>query len=116
MKNEKLYHITYDVTAHPKGIKKSDLKPGGGACDTIVIGTIMNDESHISYKIMGLDGSTNKPLEDDELFKFWAILAYQLSKSEILGEGRRGLCAKVHEAVKKAVLAHSEEGEAENHD
>lgn len=100
-----VYHLTYDVRAHPKGISEPD-RPDGGACDAIVISSIIGQlgEGMVSIALASLDGRTGEAIPPEDLFTVWAGMAYHLGETMPDG-GRRELARFVHERVREAILA-----------
>lgn len=94
------YHVTYQITPHREGLEKEAVPDGQGAGDAVVIlSVIYPPDGGLSLLVASHDGRTDTPLDDDEIFKLWVMLAHQLSESSTLGPGRRSLCAFVHEGV-----------------
>lgn len=108
---DEIYHLSYDLKPHPEGIRKEDLKVDEGACDAIVLAPILyGEDGGSSSSLISLNGRTDKPLANDEMWAVWAQMAYQLAGEESLDPEKRALCDFVHKSVKKAILrARSEE-------
>ena len=101
------YRFTYSFEPHPDGILSDDIPNGHGACDAIVLGSIIYPEDgSLSTMVLSSDGRTGKDLDDNEIFKFWTVLAKQLSESKQLSEGKLALCIDVFRTVQKAILQH----------
>lgn len=110
IKEVALYHLTYNVIRHPKGILKRAIPQGHGACDRLLICSIIDGkDGGVSYAMLSRDGKTGDKLSPIELFKVWAVLAKALTKKDVPSTIRQ-LCGSVHEAVKSAVL-HSRESQ-----
>lgn len=112
LENNHKYYLTYSLKPHPDGIGAHEiLKHGIGACDAIVIGSILKgkDGSH-TQAICSLDGKSNKPLSDNELFKFWCMLAGQLAEqASDLEEGKRKFCQVVINSIREFIKNGSEQ-------
>lgn len=98
------YHITYSVTPHLEGVEKADVPADHGACTALIVGSVLCQEDG-SYDFMfhSLDGRTAQPLSDAEMWKAWTLWAKRLSESPDLGEGKKGLCKLVFDAVCAAI-------------
>lgn len=100
------YRLTYEVKAHPASIGREDVPEGHGACDAVLLASIIYPpDGSYSVLFVGEDGRTGKELADSEWFKVWAMLARRLSLSETLDEGRKELAAMTFEAFRAAILA-----------
>lgn len=101
---EQKYYVTYGVHLHPEGLPKSQIPEGCGACDAILIGSILlPEDGSYSQMVLGEFGKDGRPLTSKDVFKFWSVLATHLSTDPDLDEGRRALCYLVHLAMKKAI-------------
>jgi len=112
MKDHK-YRLLYDIQKKPEGILKEDIPKDWGACDAIMIASILYPEDgSLSIMIIGEDGRTNQKLSDEELFKVWAVLSAKLSESKTLGESQKDLCHITHSIIKNAlelIMRHEKE-------
>lgn len=105
----KKYSITYNFKHHENGIAKDELTKDDGACDGLVIGSILYPEDgSYDQQVYGLNGKEARAMTDKELFKFWAVLAASLSQSKTLDAGRKGLCERVHEIICEGIKKSAE--------
>ncbi len=105
MAEEHLYYLQYEITPIPEGFTKSQVPPGHGACDAILLVSILHTaEGGVSYAFVGADGKEKRDLTPTEMFKIWAVLAHELSEMPDLGEGRKQLASMVHETIKTAIM------------
>ena len=51
------------------------------------ISILWPEDGSASFAFAGMDGRTQKPLDDSERWKVWLSLASDLSESEELGQG-----------------------------
>lgn len=94
------YHITYSVTPHLEGVEKADVPTDHGACTAIIVGSVVfREDGSVGFLFTSLDGRTAQPLPDAEMWKAWTLWAKRLSESPDLGEGKKGLCKLVFDAV-----------------
>lgn len=101
---EQKYYVTYNIHLHPEGLLKSQIPEGRGACDAILIGSILlPEDGSYSQVTMGEFGKNGRQFTTKDVFKFWAVLASQLSEDPDLDEGRKALCYLVHLTMKKAL-------------
>jgi len=101
------YRLSYDISAHPTGITKSEADttiPERGLSDAmIIISMVYPLDGSLSTAVMSKDGRTDQPLDDIEIFKAWTMLAAGLASSPTLGEGKRLLAELVIGAVRALV-------------
>ena len=99
------YKLRWDLKFDCGEFSKEELGESGGT-DALVIGSLLYPEDgSFSATWFSCDGrDEGKPLDDQEIFKFWAMMAYSLSESKTLGEGHRALLRQVHETIRDAVL------------
>jgi hypothetical protein len=89
---------------HPEGIEKAAVPEGRGACDAMLLGSIVfPPDGSYSIMFMAIDGRTGEELSGVELFKAWAMLAKGLGENETLSPEKRALCESVWQAIAKAV-------------
>ena len=101
-----LYKLLYQVETKPEGVKKEDVPKGYGACDALLLASLIYPEDgSLSLYFVGRDGRTGEELQDHEWFKVWGLLAHRLAKSKTLDEGRKSLCAQVHQVIWDALNA-----------
>lgn len=81
--------------------EKSDFGENECGCDGFMYVSILwPKDGGASFLLAGMDGRTQKPLSDAEMFKVWTMLASQLAVSAELGEGRKSMCATVIEHIR----------------
>lgn len=100
---EHKYRVTYDVTPHPEGLTKDELTPGRGACDGLVLASILGHPGgpgDLSVAFVSLDGFTGLELTPEQQFLIWAMWAHALA--EKLSGSQRDLCQLVHDTIKTA--------------
>lgn len=103
--SEQRYRITYSLKSHPKGIDKKDIPKGHGACDALLIASLIYpQDGSLSLLFVGKDGRTDGELDDREWFKVWVFLASRLSKSKTLDRGRCELAGMTFEVFRAAML------------
>ena len=108
---EQLYHVTYLIRPYPDGLPKSRIVEGEGACDDVIIHSIIRpDEGGLSHMVLSCNGRKGEPLAAADQWQIWALWAANLMEQEDLDDGRRMLCQMVHEMVRDAVLRAGEEG------
>lgn len=60
-----MYRLTYAFDKHPEGIKKEDVPAGRGACDAVLLASIIYPPSGaLSVQFVGHDGRTDGELAD----------------------------------------------------
>jgi hypothetical protein len=115
------YHVLYnkkdrangeecDVTlrAYTEGLERQEVKGGAGAATALFIGSIMlSPEGGASYAFFSVDGRSDGPLSDEELWKFWTILAAELQESPTLGEAKKIMCSDVFARVSDCITKKS---------
>lgn len=100
------YHLTYQATPHPDGIPHASIPAGHGACDAIIMAQLLYPEDgSFGATVVTVDGRTGRTVSDDEIFKFWCVLAGALATSERLQPGKREFCETVHQIVSGAISA-----------
>ena len=115
MTKKQKYRLTYKLDPHPDGIAKEDLPHDTGACDQVILHSILSPEDDgLSVMTATLNGITGQPLSANDQFHIWAIWAHGILQQEGLSDGNRHLCTIVHEAVKGAVLSARAAAEAKN--
>ncbi len=112
------YKIAYKVETG--SFTKPQLEKANlGGCDGIIVHSIILPEDGSRSEMIFSMASGGGQLSDDELFKSWVSMAYQLSQSKELGEGRRRLCESAFTIVQEAVVKirlEDELREREKHD
>jgi hypothetical protein len=108
------YRLVYTVEAKPDGFAKCDVPPGFGACDALILcSLIYPEDGSLSAAFVSTDGRTNKDLDVNEIFKAWSLLATELMDREDLQPGKRNLCMLVHETIKRAILNAKEKADGD---
>ena len=98
------YHITYSVTPHLEGLEQEEIPADHGACTALIVGSLLcPEDGSLGIAFRSLDGRTGQPLSDAEMWKAWTLWAKRLSESPDLGEGKKGLCKLVFDAVCAAI-------------
>ncbi len=99
-KEENGYRITYSIWAHPDGVPKAEVPDDRGACDALVmVSILLPGDGSYQQAITTMNGFTGKDLDPDDLWKVWAVMSQQLAESDGVTESRKMLCRLVHEAV-----------------
>jgi hypothetical protein len=107
--DERTYPVGYRVElleppATATEVRDMDL----GACDALVVNSLLYLPEGVSQKIITLDGRTEKELSAADKWIVWSAWAYVLSQDETLSHGKRDLARMVHEMIKAAVVGASE--------
>lgn len=80
------YRLTYSIDAHPEGIAREDLPKGKGACDAVLLMSIIYPpDGSLSVLVVTKDGREDREMTDQELFKFWTLLTSRVARGEING-------------------------------
>lgn len=107
------YHILYTATPQPKGLPREEIPPGNGACDCIVVHSIIGvpgSAGPLSVAVVSLNGTDGSELTPEQQFTVWSLWADSLAKR--LPEGGRKLLAQaVIDSVRDAVHAARESGD-----
>lgn len=111
-KKNRKYKVVYTINHYKDGKDVEWVKQNGlGACDAALLGSVVRTEDGgVSVLFVSLDGKTGEDLTDQELFKLWGMLGEKLSKSTMLGDGSRKLCAAAWGAIKDAMSKVSGKG------
>ena len=76
MSDEHQYRLIYTIEAKPDGIKKADIPKDCGATDAVLIASIMySSDGSSNTAFVSVDGATNRPMDVNEIFKVWTLLA-----------------------------------------
>lgn len=92
-----MYHILYDVEAHPEGLSIDEIKASGkGGCTALLLGSILFPPDG-SYSIMfnNIDGRTGERLDSHEEWKAWIMMANYLMKKDDLSPDQQLLAETV---------------------
>jgi hypothetical protein len=103
----KKYHLTYTIARHPEGITKEEIPEGYGACDCIIIHSIIGapeNGKQLSMATVSQDGQKEQPLSPEQLFAMWVIFAKELVETMPPGN-RQQLAEHVFEVVKATKMA-----------
>jgi len=102
-----LYKLLYDITVEEKGVLKKDIPEGMGACDALLISSVIYPaDGSFSINFISVDGQTNTDMTFDELFKIWAIMANMLSEHKNATPGKAALCNQVFDVIRAALIAY----------
>jgi hypothetical protein len=105
--SDRPYHLTYKLEGHPDGIAPKDIAEGLGATDAMVLGMIRYaPDGSTDTRITSADGRIDGPLSPTELFKFWALLAKQLTETLPDGDAR-DLCRESSQNAFKNVFGNA---------
>lgn len=115
-KPKQLFHLTYDAEKHLAGITKDQIPDGHGACDALVLCSIVYPpDGSFSLRILTVDGRSDEDLPALEQFKVWCLWCSRLMEHPGLQPGKREFLKTVFESWKEAVLAvREEENQCEN--
>lgn len=102
------YCLTYEITPHPEGIEKDQVPEGEGACDAIIVVSILHGDAATSRMFIGIDGRESRVLNPGEMFASWAVWASQLADMLSLDSWQWRAVRDASEAVKTAVLKSQE--------
>lgn len=112
------YTLLYKLDPRPEGYTKEELEELNAklpddqkwsACDAgIFFSLLYPEDGSYSWLMLPVDGrpaakAKDHELSDDEVFKCWTMLAHRLANSKTLGEGKKMLCAQVHEIMVDAI-------------
>jgi hypothetical protein len=82
----------------------ADYEDDWGAADAVfIVSMLYPSDGSYSQLTLSMDGRTGEPLEPDEQWKVWTVLAAVLAQREDLSAGRRALCKLVHDHVCAAI-------------
>lgn len=107
-----LRYVFGNPTAGEFSKEDADAGPFFGLTDSLLLFSIIHPpDGSWSCQFWGWDGR-RKPLpdgianslDDDELWKVWAMLASRLAASKTLDAGRRGFALATLDALREAVL------------
>jgi hypothetical protein len=95
MSYEHKYKLKYDLSYKAGEFKKEDFEEdGSGGTDALIMfSCIYPEDGSLSTLHWSIDGRTNEPCTDREIFKIWMLLGRKLSESGALDEYRRNLAA-----------------------
>jgi hypothetical protein len=107
MPDPKKYPLTYDVRQEEPPLTPDEVQHlSRGAADAVVIlSMIYPPDGSFSLSVVSLDGRTGEEVTDNELWKVWTMLSYQLARSKTLAEPKRELAETLHECVATALRA-----------
>jgi hypothetical protein len=112
--NEHRYPLSWHMRSEDPPLSRGQLQAAGrGGCDAMVIHSMgYPEDGGFSMKTLSLDGRTGQPVDDEELFKVWALLAHQLMTSPTLSPGKRELCEAAHGYIHRIVMMGRDGGES----
>lgn len=99
-----MYRLTYKFEAHPEGLKREELPADHGACDAmLLVSMIYPPDGSYSQAVVGVDGRNTATgpngerleLAAKEQFKAWIMSAKYFAELEGLDPGRRLFAAEV---------------------
>ncbi len=103
---KKRYKLRWDLKFDCGEFSKKKLGGRGGTDALVVASLLYPDDGSFSATWYSYDGRhQGRSLEDEEVFKLWALMAIRLSESETLGEGHRVFLTHVHEAIRDVFLS-----------
>lgn len=81
--SDHVYKLKYDLEFEAGEFSSGDLTAGGhGGTDALFFASFIYPENGtFSLDWHTLDGRTNEPLSDREVFKMWSLLATQLAEN-----------------------------------
>lgn len=86
-------------------LKEVEQSDSIGACDAMILVSIIREEAGISYAIVSSDGhNEGESISDLELFKAWGMIANRLATQSDLIDWQRDVCVKTSETIRDAVL------------
>lgn len=95
---EKKYFVIWDIRHAPNGVLSHEIPQGCGAADAMAFFPVtFLDGGKMAIEQASIDGRTDKPLANKDLFNIWITLAHTLASELDLKEEYRELCAKVLE-------------------
>lgn len=112
------YTLLYQLKPIPDGMTKEQIEEMNAklpederwsACNAATfMSLIFPPDGSYSWFLIPVDGrpeakDKGHELSDEEVFKAWAMLAHRLAESQTLGEGKKMLCAQVHEIMVDAI-------------
>lgn len=99
---QRSYRLTYTVQRHDPPVPQDQIPEGHGACDSLILVSILEEDGALSLRFLGRDGK--KPMGGDEgdlspkdHFKTWLFWARALMSDPRLGEGRRAMAQSCFE-------------------
>lgn len=99
------YHAFYKFEARPEGVPRIDIPDGWGACDALLITSIIyGADGSVSTAFIGMDGTEAGPLKPYDYFRTWSMLADTLANHEGLSEQARQICRESFQMVKSRML------------
>lgn len=85
-----LYHLLYTIKAIPEGLATEDVPRETGACDDIVVlSIVLPPTGEYSQVYQAVKGSTKTAMPVKDVFKAWIMLAGQLMGQTDLDPGRQ---------------------------
>jgi hypothetical protein len=100
------YNVVYTVNSYkaPKPVEWIK-KNGLGGADAVLLVAIYRDGESLDMKVMTIDGDTQKPLKDEEVFNVWGALARHLSENSKLPVGAAAIVSRVWDIFRNAVAS-----------
>jgi hypothetical protein len=76
-----------------------------GSCDALILHNIFfHGDGSRGELILGYDSKTGEKTSSNELWKSWAITAFQLAQKEDLDTGKKMLCKEVANILQEALM------------
>lgn len=101
------YKMKYDLKPEFGTFTASEVEDAkASATDALLCFSLLypEDGSFSSY-MFSVDGRNNgKPLDDDEVFKVWTLMAKRMADSRTLPPGKREFARQVFETYRAALL------------
>jgi hypothetical protein len=99
------YHLTYQINDHPDGITQAEVPSDHGACNAILVVSVMYPEAGgVSMLMVDGDGrDLGQDLPAETLFSIWTMLAEKLSDRDDLANVPRAVCKAVMGEVRDYV-------------
>lgn len=88
------YKTQYTIANKP--LTQDELQEGQGACDDIIIHSIiLPPDGSYSHYLVSQKGESGKELDGNELFKAWLMMCRTLTDNESVPSAKRQLCQMV---------------------
>jgi len=100
------YRLLWKLEPRPEGVTPEQVPTGFGASDAaFLLSCLYPPDGSFSVLVMSMDGRTGAPLDDDELFKVWSMLAKRLSVSTTLSASKKDFAKQVFEVFCAAITS-----------
>jgi len=105
--SDELYYLKYHVEGVKEGFTVDEVEnPHGGACDCVVIGSILGTPlqgGSVSYAFFGVDGHTSDQLTPAQMFRAGVAWSHALIDCLPLGR-QRAICIDAFAAARALVV------------